>query len=362
MENINLAILAMTPGVGPIKLRRLVEYFGGILKTWEAGKEELLASGCLEETVCNNLVKTREKIDIVKLADQWKRLGIKTVNLWDDDYPELLAATFNPPCLLYYRGILPGNAQKLLAVVGARRATAYGRNVCQMLAGELAAAGVGIVSGGARGIDSCAHMGAVENGYTLAVLANGVDICYPPENAKLLSRIAERGAVVSEYPPGTKPTTGQFPARNRIISGLSRGVLVVEAAERSGALITADFALEEGRDVFAVPGSILSANSKGAHHLIRQGAKLVEKADDILEEYGWQITAPQQDKLPISKDEESVYHILPGDRAITLDEIIEKTNLPVSTATYILLQLQLQGLITEFGGHRYIRTAREVTR
>ena len=357
MKNIHLAILAMTPGIGNVKLRSLIEAYGSAEAVWQADRNQLIASGRLSETLCNNLVHTRENKDIDKLASRWEKTGVQIVSLWDDNYPQLLANTYNPPSLLYYRGALPSH-DKIVAVVGSRKATPYGRNVCQMLAAELAEAGVVIVSGAARGIDSCAHNGALERGITVAVLANGVDISYPPENAKLLARIAESGAVISEYPPGTPPQAGQFPARNRIINGLARGVLVIEAAERSGALITADFALEEGRDVFAVPGSVLSQASKGTHRLIKQGAKLVDCAQDIFDEYGWSDVHKQTGKIDVSHDEEVVLSLIPFDRPMTLDEIIGKTNFSVSTVTYIALQLELQGLVTQSGGQRYLRTAK----
>ena len=357
MKNIHLAILAMTPGIGNVKLRSLIEAYGSAEAVWQADRNQLIASGRLSETLCNNLVHTRENKDIDKLASRWEKTGVQIVSLWDDNYPQLLANTYNPPSLLYYRGTLPSH-DKIVAVVGSRKATPYGRNVCQMLAAELAEAGVVIVSGAARGIDSCAHNGALERGITVAVLANGVDISYPPENAKLLARIAESGAVISEYPPGTPPQAGQFPARNRIINGLARGVLVIEAAERSGALITADFALEEGRDVFAVPGSVLSQASKGTHRLIKQGAKLVDCAQDIFDEYGWSDVHKQTGKIDVSHDEEVVLSLIPFDRPMTLDEIIGKTNFSVSTVTYIALQLELQGLVTQSGGQRYLRTAK----
>lgn len=357
MKNIHLAVLAMTSGIGHTKLRNLINHFGNVETLWEASANELMTVEGIGEQLSHNLVRNIKCTDIEKLALKYEKLGIKIVSLGDDDYPYLLSQTYNPPALLYYRGELPSH-ERMVAIVGSRRATAYGRNVCQMLASDLAGAGVGIVSGAARGIDSSAHLGALEKGYTIAVLANGVDISYPPENGRLLSRIIENGAVVSEYPPGTKPQPGQFPARNRIINGLARGVLVIEAAERSGALITVDFALEEGRDIFAVPGSILSEASKGTNRLIKQGAKLVDCAGDILDEYGWSAETQQKSNFELSAEEKTVLISLPYDAPVTLDEIIETTQLPISTVTYILIQLEFQGLITESGGQKFLRTAK----
>lgn len=357
MKHIQLAVLAMTPGIGHIKLRNLINHFGSVETLWQASASELLTVEGIGEQLCNNIINNRKTTDTDKLAQKYEKLGVKIVGFGDDDYPYLLAQTYNPPTVLYYRGHLPVH-EKMVAMVGSRRATAYGRNVCQMLAADLAAAGVVVVSGAARGIDSSAHLGALEQGYTIAVVANGVDISYPPENAKLLSRISENGAVVSEYPPGTEPQAGQFPARNRIINGLARGVVVIEAAERSGALITVDFALEEGRDIFAVPGSILSASSKGTNKLIKQGAKLVDCAGDVLDEYGWTMLKEQEKNWELSAEEETVLSALTYDTPITLDDIIETTQLPISRAAYILIQLEFQGLIRESGGQRYLRTAR----
>ena len=361
MNNLYLAALAMVPGIGSVRLRALISTFGDAEAVWRAGRTDLRSAGCLGDTLCNNVIKTREQISIDKLADRCEKAGVRIIGLYDEDYPTLLAAIYNPPAVLYYRGSLP-TTDKLIAVVGARRATAYGRNVCNMIAAELAAAGVGVVSGAARGIDASAHLGALEAGYTIAVLANGTDISYPPENSKLLQRITEHGAVLSEYPPGTPPTPGQFPARNRIINGLAKGVLVVEAAERSGALITADFALEEGRDVFAVPGSILSSVSRGTHKLIKQGAKLVESGADILEEYGWLGSEKQAEKVQLGLEETAVLRELSFDKVTALDDILERTGMTIPHLTYILLQLELQGLAEDQGGQRYLRIAREGTR
>ncbi|WP_312522635.1 DNA-processing protein DprA [Anaerospora sp.] len=361
MKNIHLAALHMVPGVGHARIKSLVAYFGDAEQAWLASKDDLRLSGCLDEMLCNKIVICREKIDVSKLLENWERKGIRIVSLGEAEYPALLANTYNPPAVLYYRGTLPVS-DKLISIVGSRRATAYGRNVCKMLASQLAAAGIGVVSGAARGIDSAAHSGALEEGYTIAVLGNGVDICYPPENARLFEQIVEKGSLLSEYPPGTNPQPKLFPARNRIINGLSRGVLVVEAAERSGSLITADFALEEGRDVFAVPGSILSKTSKGTHYLIKQGAKLVDCAADILDEYGWGGFQRECKPQLLSTEEQSVYHVLQADNPVGIDEIVSQTQLPVPTVTHILLQLELQDLAIGYGGQRYMRTAREGTR
>lgn len=358
MENFYLAALQMVPGIGSSRIKALVEYFGSARQAWLADQGDLFLSKCLDNTIYNNLLGQRDKIDIHKLAESLRKKRIFLCCFFDDDYPLLLRNTFNPPCVLYYRGTLPIN-DKQIAIVGSRKATAYGKNVAGMLAAALAAARVGIVSGAARGIDTAAHLGALEQGYTVAVLGSGVDVAYPPENAKLLGSIAEKGVVLSEYAPGVIAHPGHFPARNRIINGLARGVIVVEAAEKSGALITADFALEEGRDVFAVPGSIFAGNSKGTNRLIKQGAKLVDSAIDILEEYDWEKSPGNQVAPELSQAEQQVYSLLNYEEPIGIEEIVTKLNVLPATAAYIILQLSLRGLTVEHSGQRYTCTARE---
>jgi DNA processing protein len=360
MDKIYLAALHMIPGIGTARLKSLVDFFGTGQKVWDASKEDLLACNFLNGILYSKLLEIKERIDIEKLAAEWERKNIKICTLQDANYPSLLRNIFNPPFLLYYKGVLPEN-QMILAIVGSRKASAYGKNVARMLAGDLAAQGIDIVSGAARGIDSAAHIGALAKGHTIAVLGSGVDIIYPPENGKLLDKIAECGAVISEYPPGTLAHAGFFPARNRIINGLAKGVIVVEAEERSGALITAEYALEEGRDVFAVPGSIFSATSRGTHKLIKQGAKLVEAVNDVLEEYGLGQNAgdTKDDKLLLSSEEQAIYDILSYETPIEIEEIMIRSKLPVPTITYLLLQLELRGIVSAQNGQFFVRTARE---
>lgn len=361
MENIYLAALQMVQGIGSVKIKKLVSYFGSAQEAWKAQRRDLFLCGCLEETVLHNLIILREKLDIFSVEEQWRKKGIKVCSFYDKDYPLLLKDTYSPPALLFYRGFLP-EEKVLIAIVGARKASAYGKNVSRMLAEALAAAGVCVVSGAARGIDKAAHEGALLSGNTVAVLGCGVDVAYPPENRKLLEAIAEKGAVISEYPPGTAPQAGFFPARNRIINGLSKGVLVVEAAQRSGALITADYALEEGRDVFAVPGSIFSESSQGTHRLLKQGAKIVDCVDDILEEYSIKVAKQITKEISLSLEEQKVYDVLTIETPLDLEEIVLKSQLTAANAAYILLQLELRGLAVEHSGKRYIRIAQEGNR
>ncbi len=358
MENFYLAALQMVEGIGNARLRTLVSYFGSAQQAWKADRRDLFLCGCIDEMILHKLMMLREKLDIQNIADTWRKKAIQICSYSDSNYPKLLLNTYNPPMLLYYRGTLPQH-DNLIAIVGARKASAYGKNVSHMLAEQLAAAGMCVVSGAARGIDRAAHEGALLKGQTVAVLGCGVDVAYPPENKKLLDEISEKGVVISEYAPGTVPHPAFFPARNRIINGMSKGVLVVEAAERSGALITADYALEEGRDVFAIPGSIFSASSKGTHRLLKQGAKIVDTVEDILEEYSIAVFKADEKEIHLNVEERKVYNILSIENPVDLEEIVIKSQLTVASAAYILLQLELRGLATEHSGKRYTRVAQE---
>ncbi|MDF2501447.1 MAG: hypothetical protein K0Q77_2161 [Anaerosporomusa subterranea] len=359
MENAYIAALLTVTGIGQERVKTLIRYFDSARQAWLADMRDLILSGCLPETAAEEIIEKRKHINPVSLLDTWHNRGISVVSRTDSCYPALLQTIYNPPELLFYRGVLPPNDQ-LIAIVGTRRASAYGKNAAKSLASTLAAAGFWVVSGAARGIDTAAHLGAIEQGKTIAVLGCGVDICYPQENAKLLCQIAASGAVISEYPPGTPPTPGLFPARNRIISGLSRGVVIIEAGEKSGALITADAALEQNRDVFAVPGSIFSQQNRGSHNLIKQGAKLIDCAADILEEY--QIEYITKKELPqLTPDQTVVYNVLTSDLPLALEEIVMRTNLAAANVSYILLQFELQG-IAHSDGRRYVRSAWEGNR
>lgn len=358
MDRYYLAAIHLIEGIGSISLQKLLDHFGSAEDVWFADNQQIISSHILSESVCNNLIKHREKIDVHKVADEWIKKGIKIVTLTESEYPRMLRNIHNPPALLYCRGSLP-TCEDIISVVGSRRATSYGKNTAHMLGSELAGNGFWVASGGARGIDTAAHRGALEKGNTIAVMGCGVDVVYPPENRKLFDAIAESGAIISEYPPGTLAKAAFFPARNRIISGLSRGTVIVEAALKSGALITADFAMEQGRDVFAVPGSIFSSLSKGTHHLIKQGAKLVECANDILEEYQIDKKVIFEQENRFSIDENAVYSTLSYDIPLGIEEIVMKTNLTPSTVTYILLQLELRGLVVGQSGQRYVRAAGE---
>jgi len=291
--------------------------------------------------------------------DQMTAAGIRVVT-WDEEaYPAMLRHIHNPPYVLYYRGQIDCLAGTAIALVGSRLASYYGKNTARKLGRELAARGIVVVSGLARGIDSEAHRGALETGQTVAVLGCGLDVVYPPENKKLYSEIADNGAVVSEFPCHIGPEPGNFPMRNRIISGLCRGVVVIEAQEKSGALITADFALEQGRDVFAVPGPINSKSSVGTNNLIKQGAKLVSSLEDIIEEYEDVASTLSgelaQPVLPLlSREENQILESIENDPG-HFDYLLERTGLNIGQLSTLLLQLELRGIITALPGNYYIK-------
>jgi len=286
---------------------------------------------------------------------------IKTVKIEDKKYPGLLKKIKDPPPLLYYIGKLPQEKEICFAIVGTRRYSLYGKKIALEISGRLAEAGLSIVSGLAPGIDTFAHLAALENqGRTIAVLGTGLDkkSFYPKENIKLAQKIVEKGGcLISEYPPGTRGTRFTFPQRNRIIAGLSQGVLVIEAKQKSGSLITANFAKREKRKLFAVPGSIYSLNSKGPHLLIKKGAKLAEKPEDIIKELGLNLKLrPSLDKNGkrerLSAEEELILQALKG-QILEINKIIEKTKLSAQKANTALAILEIKGRVKNLGGNNY---------
>ncbi|WP_159884422.1 DNA-processing protein DprA [Paenibacillus puerhi] len=294
-------------------------------------------------------------------VSSYEQAGIRWMTVWDDDYPELLRETADPPWILYTRGDLSLLNRLCIGVVGTRTPTVYGRTSAELLASELSAAGVCVVSGMARGIDSVAHEGALKGtGRTVAVLGCGMDTIYPAENRGLFQRIAREGLLLTEYPLGTKPHAGLFPLRNRIIAGLSAGVLVVEAAVRSGSLITAELALGYSRDVFAVPGPINSPKSKGALKLIKDGAKLVASAGDVLEEYGNRIDLQNS---AYSKDTQTASQKLSSDESLicellvfgplTIDQLLQQSQFTFGHLHAVLINLLMMQRIVEIPGTAY---------
>ena len=349
------------PGIGRVKISQLLEHFTTLEHAWKAPTGELKKSGLDSKTV-ENIVNLRTRIVPDEEMDNLEKYKVKVHTCDSPAYPQRLKEIYDYPPVLYIRGDLLREDECCLAVVGTRRATVYGRQVTEEIVTDLARNGITIVSGLARGIDSIAHRAALEAGArTMAVFACGLDIVYPAENAKLAREIMEHGALISEYPLGTKPKADNFPRRNRIMSGLSLGVLVIEAGESSGALITANQALEQNREVFAVPGSIMSPASKGTNHLIQEGAKLVRNYVDILEELNLTIMAQQlelKELLPVDETESLLLKQLSRE-PIHIDDICRHSGLTAALVSGTLTMMELKGMVKQVGGMNYV-LAREM--
>lgn len=344
------------PGIGRIRISQLKEHFGSLQYAWEAPEGKLKQAG-LDSRSIDNLLLLRPKISLDVEMEKLERYKIRVLVCEDAHYPPRLKEIHDYPPVLYVRGsLLPGD-DPCLAAVGTRRPTIYGRQVAEEIVADLARSKIVIVSGLARGIDTLAHRAALDaGGKTIAVLASGLDIVYPAENAKLAQTIMEQGVLVSEYPLGVRPKAENFPLRNRIMSGLSLGVLVIEAGERSGALITAFQAVEQNREVFAIPGSILSPASKGTNRLIQEGAKLVDNYADIIEELNLSIVAPEQieikEFLPANEVESAVLKQLTSEPS-HIDEICRRSGLTVPEVSSTLAMLELKGVAKQVGNMNY---------
>jgi DNA processing protein len=348
--------LSLNPGVGSIIFKRLLDHFKTPEAVFNAPIKELLKIDGVGEKIANEIKRGPDKKRVEKELKVIKELGINILTLNDEGYPRRLKDIYDPPPILYVRGELKKEDELAVAIVGSRKTSPYGRWITEKLSLELARQGVTIVSGMARGIDSHAHRGAINGeGRTIAVLGCGVDVIYPPENRSLFYQIIERGAVISEFPMGSLPEGGHFPRRNRIISGLSIGVVVVQAGSESGSLITARFALEQGREVFAVPGNVGAEGSRGTHKLIKEGAKLVESSEDILEEIlpqwkGKTITSHEEVvEIGLDPEEQMIYKLL-GENPIHIDTIIRETQFDPGKVSSLLLSLELKGFILQWPG------------
>ncbi|MGM0472212.1 MAG: DNA-processing protein DprA [Bacillota bacterium] len=351
-------------GLGPKLIKNLIDFFGDAHSIWQASQEELCQVNLVGAKRSRQIIKDRAEIDLDYELEQLDRLNINFLTLTDSDYPSLLKNIYDPPPVLFYQGTL--NQQDLisLSIVGSRKCTTYGRRVAERLADNLAQQGFTIVSGLARGIDTAAHQGALQGGRTLAVLGSGLDVIYPPENKELAAKVSNQGALLSAFPVGTSPVGSNFPQRNRIISGLSLGTIVVEAAQKSGSLITANYALNQGREVFAIPGDITRVQSVGTNQLIQVGAKLVQKIDDIIEELpleGWHQMIENSDDslkseeiadLELSSMEEQVYNHL-SSTPQDFDQLVVKSKVATHKLHSILLQLEIKGLVEQLAGNRF---------
>ena len=354
-EQVGWLRLHLTPGLGRAGLLRLQRAFGGAESILAAAPGAWKTAGVRAALAAAVLPADHPRVRQARRT--LEQCAARLVPLGDPDYPPLLQTIHDPPALLYLRGELPD--APALAVVGARRASEAGRRFATEVCCELAASGIVIVSGLARGIDTAAHRGALTGGGpTVAVLGCGIDRIYPQENIHLAEEVIGNGAILSEYPPGTEPLPGHFPGRNRIISGLSQGVMVVEAAEESGSLITADFALEQGREVFAVPAPVYSATGSGVNRLLKDGAHLVTAAKDILEVLHIvrrpELAAADPFAGTLDGDALALYRTL-SEEPRHVDELARKCGLTPMEVSAILLHLELQGGVEQLPGMRYVR-------
>ncbi len=345
-------------GIGAGRLKRLWEYFGDLQVAWEASALELARAGLDQRTVAAARVD-RPSLDPAAEYTQLQQSGHDFLPVADAAYPALLRTVDGAPAILHVRGALVSEDEVAIAVVGNRAVTPYGRQVTIEMVGELVRRGITIVSGLARGVDAVAHRSAIEGGgRTIAILGSGLDTIYPAEHRGLAADVAANGAVISEFPLGTKPDAPNFPMRNRVISGMSLGTLVIEAGETSGALITATRALEQNREVFAIPGSIYAPRSAGTNRLIRRGeAKLVTHVDDILEELRLE-AKPQQIAMELvlahdGTEERILRHL--GNEPVHVDTLTRLTDLPISVVSSTLTMLELRGIVRQISAMQFVR-------
>lgn len=341
------------------KLRRLMEHVHDGDAAWHMDEREVQALVGFRDETITKLREAKKKIDPATCLEKLEAHAIQAVSIFDDNYPPLLSEVYDAPAILYYQGTLPTATEFFLGVVGTRKVTTYGKTVTIQLVRQLAPTGLAIVSGLARGIDALAHETTLEgNGRTIAVIGSGLapkDI-YPKEHARLAKQIVERGGcMLSEYPPGVGPEQRFFPERNRIIAGLSHGTLVIEAPEKSGALITAYCALEYNREVLAVPGNIHETNSTGTNLLLKRGAHVVTNADDVLQALGLEaINSARTKPTNLSTNEEVLYNAL-SSSPLHIDTLLEVTSLPASALSAAITTLELKGLVRDLGGKNYIQ-------
>jgi DNA processing protein len=353
----------LVKGIGAVRLQALIQYFGNLETAWQASETELLSAG-LSQRIIDVFVDTRHKIDPIQAYEDILKKEIKILTWEDPDYPDKLMNIDQPPPVIYIRGSIKPEDRWAVAIVGTRRVTSYGRQVTEQVSTYLARNGLTVVSGLARGVDGVAHQTTLaNNGRTIAVLGSGIDQIYPPEHRQLAEKIIENGAVISDYHPGTPPDAGNFPPRNRIISGLSMATVVVEAGETSGALITATFAAEQGREVFAVPGPIYAPQSKGTNRLIREGAQPLLDPVDIMESLNLRkVDHYKQASLLLPGDElETKLMEILNLEPVYIDEIQTKAGFPVEKVSAALTMMELKGMVKQVGGMTFmaIRDERE---
>jgi len=360
-----LVALNMIDHVGPIRARHLLDHFGDAAAILGASRHQLLHVKGIGDETADSIVNWEKNVDLKGELKRIADFSCHIVSQADPEYPELLRQIYDPPLVLYVKGTLSPKDKNSVAIVGSRMTTHYGIESARRLGYQLAYVGVTIVSGGARGIDTAAHQGALTaKGRTIVVLGTGINLVFPPENIELFERIAANGAIISQFPFNRPADKQTFPIRNRIVAGMTLGTLVVEANLTSGALITANFATEYGRQVFAVPGRIDSPRSKGCHDLIKKGAKLCEGAEDILSEFEYLFPASNRPPTPsetgvlpaleLSTNEQQVYDCLDHEE-LNIDEVIRKTGLPSSAVSVALLSLEMKRLAKQLPGKLFVR-------
>jgi DNA processing protein len=343
-------------GIGAVRLGTLLDHFGDLERAWHAPADALLASG-INARLVEKIIQVRHTVNIEQIWEKIQRQGITVITWIDANYPARLKEIDQSPPVLYLRGSLDEADNWAVAIVGTRRVTPYGRQVTEELAAFLGRNGVTVVSGLARGVDAIAHQAALKaGGRTIAVLGCGVDRIYPPEHRQLAEQMMIRGGLLSDYPIGTPPEGINFPPRNRIISGLSLAVVVIEASEQSGALITATFAAEQGREVFAVPGNIYAPQSKGTNRLVSQGARPLLNAQDVLEALNLTMVNQHQTArkvLPVDALEARILQVISYD-PIHVDDICSQLNLPIEKLSATLAMMELKGMVRQVGGMNYV--------
>lgn len=346
----------LVKGIGAVRFRGLLDHFGDAPSAWQASPNALGSAG-LSKKIVERFIQVRSTVDLDALWQKIEEQNIRVMTWSDADYPARLREIAQPPPVLYLRGEIKEEDTWAVAIVGTRRVTSYGRQVTEEIASFLARNGVTVVSGLARGVDGIAHQAALNaGGRTLAILGSGVDRIYPPEHRALAEQMIESGAVVSDYSPGTPPESSNFPPRNRIISGLSMATIVIEAGETSGALITARFAVDQGREVFALPGNIFAPQSKGPNRLIQQGAHPLLKPQDILDALDLtRVTEHRTARraLPTDLTEAQLLNVL-GQEPLHVDEIRSQIGLPVEKVSSTLVMMELKGMVRHVGGMNYV--------
>jgi DNA processing protein len=348
--------LNLVKGIGAIRLKRLISFFGEARAAWHASPSMLASSG-LSQQLIKNLIQVRSNVDLKKIIEDLAEKDIQVLTQLDVEYPKRLLEIDAPPPVLYVRGEFKPDDEWAVAIVGTRRITPYGRQVALEIASFLSSHGLTVVSGLARGVDTIAHTEALHaGGRSIAVLGNGIDRMVPPENRKLAERLLSQGALVSDYPPGTPPEGANFPPRNRIISGLSLAVVVIEAGERSGALITASFAADQGREVFAVPGGIYAPQSRGTNRLIHQGARPLLNPEEILEILDRSMVVEHRQIRAVLPENELEASLLDGlsKEPLHVDELTRLVDMSVQEVSAALAMMELKGMVRKVGSMRYV--------